>query len=441
MDIRIDEELQSLIPPLAKDEYETLEKLILEEGVREPLVVWAGHGILVDGHNRYRICQEHGLPFGIREKKFADRSAVIDYMYENQTGRRNLTPGQKSTLELDVSEAKMREEAKKKQAKGIRNLKQYSTGSDQLVGTDDVQDSQPEPSDDGDPDPQVVNLSTSPPDKKRENETAYRLAKRAGVGVGTMKRTMEVKKSGDQELYDKLRSGEMSVNAAYTEVKKREHSVVSAEIEPGQAVLHAHKWNGSTTACDLLITELPRLDDGDSLLPEEALYKALFGVRQTGHAYVFVDPDPETLCTYLSADLPTNVELCQVLVWSFDYILGNNDWSRYKPSWKAILFYRGIEAKDLRFPYLKERNAVHSVNAEGGGLGDKEFKLRMPIELAKRLISQSTQEGDLVFDPFAKEGTFLVAAAELGRDAIGYEDDESLVELAASRKVKVEKEV
>lgn len=254
-----------------------------------------------------------------------------------------------------------------------------------------------------------------------------------------MKQVMAVKKSGDQELYDKVRSGEMTANAAYTEFKKR--SVMSAEIEPGQAVLHAHKWNGSTTACDLLITELPKLYDGDSLLPEEALYRALFGVRQTGHAYVFVDPDPETLCTYLSADLPTNVELCQVLVWSFDYILGNNDWSRYKPSWKAILFYRGIEARDLRFPYLKERNAVHSVKAEGGGLGDKEYKLRMPIELAKRLISQSTQEGDLVFDPFAKEGTFLVAAAELGRDAIGYEDDESLVELAASRKVKVEKEI
>lgn len=130
----------------------------------------------------------------------ADRSAVIDYMYENQTGRRNLTPGQKSTLEIDVSEAKLREEARSKQLSTLKqNAGQHR--SDQLVGTDPEQGSQPEPTDDSDTDPQVVNLSTSPPDKKRENETAYRLAKRAGVGVGTMKRTMEVKKSGDHGPY------------------------------------------------------------------------------------------------------------------------------------------------------------------------------------------------------------------------------------------------
>ena len=53
--LKIDPEFKDLIPPLSSDEYEQLENNILYDGCREPLIAW--NDILVDGHNRYDICQ------------------------------------------------------------------------------------------------------------------------------------------------------------------------------------------------------------------------------------------------------------------------------------------------------------------------------------------------------------------------------------------------
>ncbi len=54
----IDSEFQSQIPALTDEEFQQLEENILSEGeVLSPLIVWGN--ILVDGHNRYKILQQH----------------------------------------------------------------------------------------------------------------------------------------------------------------------------------------------------------------------------------------------------------------------------------------------------------------------------------------------------------------------------------------------
>ena len=90
--ITIDLEFQSFIPPLTATERSHLESLLLGEGCREPLVVWAEEGILIDGHNRYEICQAHRIPFQVVGRSFPDREAVLRWMIANQLGRRNLPP-------------------------------------------------------------------------------------------------------------------------------------------------------------------------------------------------------------------------------------------------------------------------------------------------------------------------------------------------------------
>lgn len=93
-------ELQEYIIPLGEDELFQLEKNILKEGCREPLIVWEQRGnskmILVDGHNRYKICEKHNLPFKIKKVNFRDIDEVKVWMVDNQMGRRNLTPDQMS---------------------------------------------------------------------------------------------------------------------------------------------------------------------------------------------------------------------------------------------------------------------------------------------------------------------------------------------------------
>jgi hypothetical protein len=86
--MQILKELEVLIPPLTSEEFKQLERNILEEGIRDPLVTW--NGILVDGHNRYRIAQEHDMNYVTVEKEFTDMNSVKEWMVNNQLGRRNL---------------------------------------------------------------------------------------------------------------------------------------------------------------------------------------------------------------------------------------------------------------------------------------------------------------------------------------------------------------
>jgi hypothetical protein len=94
--IHIDPEFQSLLQPLSEDEYALLEANILEDGCREPIVLW--NDIIIDGHNRYSICCNQGLQFRTVNKEFADRQAAMDWIDKNQLGRRNLTPDQMSLI-------------------------------------------------------------------------------------------------------------------------------------------------------------------------------------------------------------------------------------------------------------------------------------------------------------------------------------------------------
>ena len=94
--MKINPEFKSLIPPLAPEELAQLESNILSDGCRDPLVTW--QGTLIDGHNRYDICQRHGIKFTTVEMEFADKAAAMDWMFANQLGRRNLTTDQRSDL-------------------------------------------------------------------------------------------------------------------------------------------------------------------------------------------------------------------------------------------------------------------------------------------------------------------------------------------------------
>lgn len=98
--ITINEELKALIPPLSEEEFSQLEQNILQEGCRDALILWQQDKdfILIDGHNRYEICQRHGLSFKTEIKDFKDFEEVKSWMITNQLGKRNLTEEQKSYL-------------------------------------------------------------------------------------------------------------------------------------------------------------------------------------------------------------------------------------------------------------------------------------------------------------------------------------------------------
>jgi hypothetical protein len=101
--ITINEDLRAYIDPLTEDEHAALERSLLAEGCRDALVLWGE--LLVDGHNRYAICQKHGIPFQTTQNKtFQSMDDVHLWMIDNHLGRRSVSDFQRGVLALRKKE-------------------------------------------------------------------------------------------------------------------------------------------------------------------------------------------------------------------------------------------------------------------------------------------------------------------------------------------------
>lgn len=126
---QIDPEFKKLIPPLSADERAQLESNIIDDGCRDPLTVWLEEGLLLDGHNRAEICAECGVQYEVVYVSLADRQSAINWIINNQLGRRNLTPEQATYLlgkryNMDKSEHSTGRPRKEEQ-----NVPDFSTGT------------------------------------------------------------------------------------------------------------------------------------------------------------------------------------------------------------------------------------------------------------------------------------------------------------------------
>jgi site-specific DNA-methyltransferase (adenine-specific) len=101
-----------------------------------------------------------------------------------------------------------------------------------------------------------------------------------------------------------------------------------------------------------------------------------------------------------------------------------NRW--YMKNVEYTLFLRKGKAKAIR---NKSSKTAHHFN----NVSNKAHPTEKPIQLMELYISNSTNEGDTVLDPFMGSGTTLVAAAKLGRNAIGIELDEQYYRISVDR--------
>ena len=68
-----------------------------------------------------------------------------------------------------------------------------------------------------------------------------------------------------------------------------------------------------------------------------------------------------------------------------------------------------------------------------GGASSPGHPAPFPVELPNRLIRMFSFVGDIVLDPFVGSGTTCLAAAQAGRDSVGYDIEESYLDLAERR--------
>ena len=198
---RIDPEFKELIPPLSLEEYDQLEQNILaHRKCRDAIIVWGD--ILVDGHNRLRICAKHGITLEIKEMEFESRDAAKLWILDNQLGRRNLTDAMRIELALSKVEL-LRQQAKENLRRGGRP----KSGVGQMPeNPDDIRAEKP----------------FSPVARQDEEPINVHktVASEAGVSDGTVHNYMQVSKHGTPELLEGVKSGDIKIKTAYRLLEK-----------------------------------------------------------------------------------------------------------------------------------------------------------------------------------------------------------------------------
>lgn len=238
MTITIDPEFSSLIPPLTDEEYDGLEKSVAEEGCRDALVIWNHDGkqILIDGHNRYRICQKHGIEFKTIEKEFENRNKVKAWMAITQLGRRNLSAYDRTTLALVYEQAiaEINKEAQKRKPKDFVPQKsaeqkednQKRSNEHELYTAHVSQSPENHRTSTSTVNVQVADTTAEEIRKKRKEaagrETREQIAKIAGVSRDTVQKVKVINEKGSEQLKQQVRNGDKSINGAFNEIVKKE---------------------------------------------------------------------------------------------------------------------------------------------------------------------------------------------------------------------------
>ena len=184
MSLIIDNEFRQLIPPLLEEEYKQLEQNILAKGkCLNKIILW--DGIIIDGHNRFYICMQHGIEFEVEDIYFDSRDEAKLWILENQLGRRNLTDAARIELALK-KEGLLKDLAKK-------NLS--------AAGGDKYEKETP-----------LFKTSTA---SEEPINVRKAIAKEAKVSETNLFRYKQIMEQGSPALIEAVKSGKLKIGTAY----------------------------------------------------------------------------------------------------------------------------------------------------------------------------------------------------------------------------------
>ena len=218
MNITVNEELKAYIDPLTPDEHKALERSILAEGCRDALVLWGD--VLVDGHNRYGICQKHGLPFQtVQNTRFQSMEDVHLWMIDQHLGRRSVSDFQRGVLALRKRE--------------ILEERRLAAASENTA-----------PPSDSDAEP----ISTEALKSRSD------IAKAARLSSSQVMQIEKIQKQAAPELVAAVKAGAISINAAAAvatlPAEEQKHAALGGKDELKQAAKRVREVKRASSAPD-----------------------------------------------------------------------------------------------------------------------------------------------------------------------------------------------
>ena len=397
--MKIKEEFKNLIPALSVEEFKQLEENCLAEGIRDAIITW--HGYIIDGHNRYEIATKHELQYESIEKSFDSEIDVRIWMRNNQKGRRNLTKAWIIELELGNKEDL---NSKAKSTQGTR--------------TDLLSDSD---------------------NKFTKQNTQKQIAKNANTSTGMIGMS-EVLKTKAPELWEKAKTGNITISTAYDTLKKEEKREQQEVKKQEQKQIIESVQNETLKDIDTII-ELGWYKVGNQFL--------YFGSNTDKE---FKDKLPKAKFAF--ADPPYNVGVDKWdfdYKWNLDYLEDFADVVAVTPGgWNAFNFY-----KETKMNYIWEMfcwitngmthgrcgyaNVIKTsifgkvkpkisqdfwkINIDISKTEDTKHKGRKPYDFMIHLIDIFTNENDIIIDVFAGSGTTLLMSEKMNRISYNAEID------------------
>jgi len=235
MIIKIDPAFQRRIPKLRPDELELLRKSLILDGCLEPITTWMvkGDDFIIDGHNRYLLCQKLGVTFTVNRIEFDSRDEALLWIDRHQLGRRNLNDTQRTVIANRVAERLV----------SLNKKTRTDVANDVL-------------------------------DKASKTNTREQVAKEANVPVRKLREVQEVVRT-KPELEEKLLSGEVSLIAARKQVRD--------DAPAGRWV--PCNTTSSETALDRLILYVNSIHHDNQTLKEKISKKEQRQVRRALDGY------------------------------------------------------------------------------------------------------------------------------------------------------------
>ncbi|MES2951237.1 MAG: plasmid replication/partition related protein [Pseudomonadota bacterium] len=213
MNIVVNQDLKAYIDPLTPDEHDALERSLLAEGCRDALVLWGD--VLVDGHNRYGICQKHGIPFQtLQSTLFKSMDDVHLWMIDQHLGRRSVSDFQRGVLAL-----------RKREILNDRRL-QAASSAEPDATSPSVESASPS----------AVTATPTDPMKSRED-----IAKVARLSSNQVVMIEKIQKQAAAEVVAAVKSGTISLNAAAAVSTLPEDEQVAAALGGKELLQQAAK--------------------------------------------------------------------------------------------------------------------------------------------------------------------------------------------------------
>ena len=169
-------EMAELLPPLTGQQRAALEADILKNGCYSPVIVNEDM-VIIDGHNRQRLCEQHGLPYQMAVFSFETMLEAKQWALDTQKGRRNLDKWELGKIALRL---KPDIEARAKENMGTR-----------------------------------TDLSATLPKGSEPVDTRRELAGAVGLGERTMGKVMQIDEHAPAAVKEALDSGDLSINQGY----------------------------------------------------------------------------------------------------------------------------------------------------------------------------------------------------------------------------------